>query len=218
MRFTCSNCQNELNIPDDKLPATPRFKIKCPHCHERVILEKNREALGPMAPDLSGEHEEPEDSAYAEDMHSSESRLEPEIFPPGARIIFLALESQRWLEEARNFFQEMGYYESRAKDVTEAIMKLRLNDYHVLLLEDTPKYQPLLTEIGSWPGIKRREINVVLIGEHAQSLDPQIAFRKGINTYINAHELERGHDLFGLALKGYDEYYRYLQIAKGDEV
>ncbi len=213
MRFSCSNCQKELNIPDDKLPSTPRFKVKCPHCQERVVLEKPKTTLEmEMAPDLSREHEEPEKE------HASETpQIEPEIFPPGARIVFVALESKRWIEAAQEFFQEMGYHESRAHDVHEAAMKLRLNDYHVLLLEDSAKYKPLLDEVGGWPGIKRRTLNVVLIGEHAQSLDPQIAFRKGVNTYINSHELERGHELFGLALKGYDEYYRYLSMAMGED-
>lgn len=214
MKFTCSNCQKELNIPDNKLPETPRFKVKCPHCQERVVLEKPRKRPEmEMAPDLTREHEEPE----SEQQPSSSPQLEPEIFPPGARIVFVAIDSQRWIEEAQEFFQEMGYHESKAVDVHEAAMKLRLNDYHVLLLEDSPKYKPLLDELGSWPGIKRRELNVVLIGEHAQSMDPQIAFRKGINTYINSHELERGHELFGLALKAYDEYYRYLSMARGEE-
>jgi len=214
MRFTCSNCSKELNIPDSKLPETPKFKVKCPHCQERVVLEKPRKVADmEMAPDLSREHEEPD----AEQASSGAQQMEPEIFPPGARIVFMALDSQRWTEEAHNFFQEMGYHESRASEVREAVMKLRLNDYHVLLIEDSSKYQPLLNELGVWPGIKRRTLNVVLIGEHAQSMDPQIAFRKGVNTYINAHELERGHELFGMALKAYDEYYRYLSMARGED-
>ena len=213
MLFKCSNCQKELNIPDDKLPSTPRFKVKCPHCQERVVLDRNApQDQGiqlEMAPDLRHEQEFEEEQVKT-------PHVEPEIFPPGARIVFVALNSKRWIEESANFFQEMGYHESRARDVQEAVMKLRLNDYHVLLVEDTPQFASIIREIGLWPGIKRRKLNVVCIGEHAQSLDPRISFKMGINTYINVHETERGHDLFAMALKGYDEYYRYLQIAQGE--
>lgn len=214
MRFICSSCHKEIGIPDNKLPSTPRFKVKCPHCQERVVLDKNSpygENQGmAMAPDLTHEAEE-QDAARESSM-----QVEPEIFPPGARIVFMALDSKRWIEAAQGYFSEMGYYESRASDVREAVMKLRLNDYHVLLVEDSKKYQAILAELASWPGVKRRTINVILIGDNAQSLDPQIAFRRAINTYFNIHDLDRGHELFGMALKAFDEYYRYLQMAKGE--
>lgn len=215
MRFNCANCQKELNIPDEKLPATPRFKVKCPHCQERVVLDKNEsldQAYKVMPPaEASGklpEHEVPE---------HGHPQLEPEIFPPGARILFMTLKSKRWIEEAQNFFQEMGYYESYAQDAREAVMKLRLNEYHVLLVEDSEDNQPVLDEIAMWPGIRRQLLNVVLIGQQAQSLDPQIAFRKGVNTYLNIHDIERGHELFGLVLKSYNDYYRFLRLAQGEE-
>ncbi len=212
MRFNCSNCFKELNIPDERLPSTPRFKIKCPHCQERVVLDKNE------AMDLSKTAMPPDDASGRMPEHEvpdqSRPMMEPEIFPPGARIVFMALRSKRWIEEAQNFFQEMGYYESYAQDAQEAVIKLRLNEYHVLLVEDNEDNRSVLDEIGQWPGNRRQLINVVLIGEQAQSLDPQLAFRRGVNVYLNIHDTERGHELFGLVLKGYDDYYRFLRQAQ----
>lgn len=230
MLFTCSNCFNELNIPDAKLPPTPRFKVKCPHCGERVVLDKNAAVPpgglpdtppasdpGPdMAPDLRPELQENAMSVLSPPTAAAAPgpQLEPEIFPPGARVVFMALTDQRWLHETQEFFQEMGFYDSRARDALEAVMKLRLNDYQVVLLEDSPTFAPILEELAQWPGLRRRGLNVILIGDQAQSLDPRIAFRKGVNTYLNSHEAERGHELLGMALKAYDEYYRYLHLAQ----
>ena len=89
-------------------------------------------------------------------------------------------------------------------------MKIRLNDYHLLLLDDTPECDTVLQEIAQWPGVRRRTLNIVLLGSKSSSQDPITAFTKGINTYINANDLDRAEELLGMALKSYDDYYRYL--------
>jgi len=209
MRFSCQHCQKELNIPDEKLPPTQKFKVKCPHCQETLLLDKSRPTSPPPTQSPTTRREPQDLPAMAE--------LEPEIFPPGARVAFIYLHSKEWHVAASTFFQEMGYHESTAKDASEALLKLRMNDYHVVLLEEAGDTQMLVEELGRWPGSRRRGFNLVLLGNAAQSQDPHSAFRKGVNTYLNIHDIDRCHDLFDFTLRGYDEYYRLLSMAVARE-
>lgn len=215
MRFICTHCEKELNIPDDRLPPAQKFKVKCPHCAEPLLLDKKN----PMAARI--EQKPPPRSEAAQKPEQQEvptiSEMDPEIFPPGSRIVFMLLHSEEWREAASNFFQEMGYHESTAKDTNEALLKLRMNDYHVVMLEETGETNSLIEEMGRWPGQRRRMYNLVLLGSAAQSLDPHFAFRKGVNCYLNVNDSDRGHDLLGFALRGYEEFYRFLSLAQSRE-
>ncbi len=211
MLFQCTNCHKDLNIPDEKLPDSPRFKIRCPHCKEQVVLERGQayaSTSGAAGADftITRQPEQTGPQGSGED--------EPEIFPPGAKVAFFFIEDTAWQEAAESFFQDMGYHQSGAGDPVEAVLKLRLNDYHVLLLEDAPENLRILDEIAIWNGLKRRNINVVLLGDQAGSMNPHMAFRKGVNTYLNVNDVDRAGELLGNALRGYEEHYRTLLEAQ----
>ena len=143
-----------------------------------------------------------------------ESGGEPEIFPPGSKVVFLYLADPGWSEGAREFFRDQGYYTSTATDSGEATAKLRLNAYNVLLVEDNEEGRLLLKEVGGWSGVRRRECNVALVGEGASSLDPQPAFRLGVNSWLNRADAGRCSELLGEVLKGYELYYELLRMAQ----
>ncbi len=203
MRFTCSNCNSSISIPDEKLPESPRFKVKCPHCKELVVLDKSQSASRETA------HHVQDHKPTGGDMLSSKP-LEPEIFPPGARVYFHLVENEDWREEAQAYFTQMGYHESTAHSAEEARMKIRLNDYHLIFLDDRPDCELILQELSQWPGNRRRSLNVILLGSKSASLDSIAAFVKGVNTYINTNDFDKSEELFSLALKSYDDYYRYF--------
>ncbi len=199
MKIQCNSCGKTMQLADDKLPDSPRFKIKCPGCKADIVVDKAKAAeTTPEALPANG---------------TPPPVIEPEIYPPGAQVAFLYLDDQVWLRAASNFFQETGYHESTASSLTEAIQKLRLNSYHVLLLEDTQENKRLLAEIAAWPGNKRRELNLILLGHSSPSQDPMAAFNKGVNTYLNLDDREEAGTLLHNALKSYESYYQYYFLA-----
>ncbi len=205
MQFTCSNCSSAITIPDAKLPEASRFKVKCPNCKQLVVLDKNAAA---------GQHKSTVSPTKAT-VHSDDTALfnktmEPEIFPPGAKIYFHMVGNADWRDEAQAFFTQMGFHESTAETPEEARLKIRLNDYHLLFLDDRAECEIVLQEIARWPGNRRRLLNVILLGSRSASLDPIAAFVKGVNTYINTNDFDRSEELFSMALKSYDDYYRFF--------
>ena len=202
MRFSCPSCQKELNIPDDKVPDAARFALTCPYCRDKVTLE--RDAASP-----SGEtRAAPEKPAQPE-----LPVVEPEAFPPGSKVVFLSLHDSAWKGAVESFFKEKGYHLSSSDDVLEAVAKLRLNHYDVLVTEDSEECASLMAEVNSWPGFRRRGLNCILVGENAASLQPQTAFEKGVNFYLNKSDAGKAGELFADVCRGFELYYRLFALA-----
>ncbi|MCA1945671.1 MAG: zinc-ribbon domain-containing protein [Desulfovibrio sp.] len=197
MRITCTSCNRELTVPDNKLPDTPRFKIKCPQCKKEIVVER----MDKVDPSFTGA------------SYDYSGVVEPEVFPPGARVAFLLIVEKSWRNAASAWLKAEKFYQSTATNAHEAMLKLRLNDYQLVMIEDRDEYQGVLAEIGTWPGLRRRTVNLVLLGNDAASLDPQLSFRRGANTYLNLADAARCAELMDSVLKGYEMYYQYLNLA-----
>lgn len=208
----------EFNLPDEKLPDAARFAMKCPFTGKRIVFEKQEEGGYAVSAGESMGSQEAAPAAPPEQAAPAKSELklpqvEPDIHPPGTKVAFLYLDGG-WLSAATAFFEGKGYAVSTATDELEAIAKLRLNNYDVLLAEDTQKCGQLCEEIASWQGGKRRGVNYVLIGGQGRSNDPQAAFVNGANTYLAVADEARAGDLLEGALTGYEMYYQLLETAK----
>lgn len=190
MVITCPNCSEHFDIPEGKLPQTPKFSIKCPSCRGKIVVDRTAAGPSPKAPTV--------------DSGSKRRTVEPDIFPPGAQVVFCYVQSGAWNGAVEAYFSAKGYYMSKAVDEEEAALKLRLNDYQVIILDDRYSNQPLLQEIGNWPGYKRRGVNVMIIGDRAASLNPQEAFVRGLNTYFNINDVNRARELFEESVRGFE--------------
>lgn len=224
MRISCQHCRKELNIPDDKLPASPKFKVRCPSCKNEIIVDKtqqptqanpgvelNTDVFAPGVVETGPQGVRP--AAPKIDLET----VEPDIFPPGAKVVLMFLKDEHWREAARNYFEESAFHESLAQSPTEAIIKLRVNEYNVMLIDDSPENQTVLDEITAWPGIRRRSLNLILFGNRAASLDPRIAFQKSTNFYLNYNDADKAPQLLEGCLRGYEIYHRLFFMARAED-
>lgn len=149
-------------------------------------------------------------------MTDQTMHVEPDFFPPGARVAFLYLPTPGWKEAAQRFFESQGFAIATAASAEEAVAKLRLNSYEVLLLEDSPDGAKVLTELATLPGTVRQAMNVLLTGSEGGSLDPRTAFLKSVNAYLAAGDHSKAAQLLPQAMATYQEHYQSLLRAKAD--
>jgi predicted Zn finger-like uncharacterized protein len=190
MFVSCPTCSQTFEIPDSKIPGTSRFGVKCPTCREKIVVE-------------SKEAKDQPSQAQAPAATKKRPAIEPDLFPPGSQVVFSFVQSGVWNGALETFFSSEGYYLSKASDVEEAILKLRLNEYQVVIVDDRYANAPLLQEIGTWAGFRRRRINVLLLGDATESMSPYEAFRRGVNAYLNINDIDRAKELFEESLRGF---------------
>jgi predicted Zn finger-like uncharacterized protein len=204
MFVSCPTCSQTFEIPDSKVPDNSRFGVKCPSCREKIVVEskgcrESTEAEAPLCPE-------------------KRPNIEPDLFPPGSQVVFSFVQSGAWNGALETFFSSKGYYLSKARDVGEAILKLRLNDYHVVILDDRYSNRSVLKELGAWAGKKRRWVNVLLLGDAAVSMSQHEAFRRGVNAYLNINDLGRAKELFEECLKGFQIHNEPWTLAADAEI
>lgn len=207
MQISCEHCKKTLNIPDDKLPDASRFRLRCPHCHNKTLVELKN-------PQAEDEHIATES---APDISSNSKQVEQDIFPPGAVVAFLYFQDQDWSVEGQQYFQDRQYYVSTAENNEEAVQKLKLNTYELICIEDKTEYKDLWQEIASWPGKQRSRINVIMVGERANSFDPNEAFVRGVDTYLHLTDQNTKEQLLDQAIEGYKLKFEPWNIAEEEE-
>ena len=206
MRFLCACGEKEISIPDDKVPQVPRFALKCPFCQKKLVVERVGDGL--KASFAEAPAPAPAAPVPPEPAEPKLPAVEPDVFPPGSVTAFLEVDDVAWRSAAEDIFKARGIYYSEAAETLVGVAKLRLNNYQVILVEDGTDSAPLLKEISAWPGIKRKGVNVVMVGGAAPSMQPNIAFEKSVNFYLNHADSGRAKELLEECLAGYDLYYR----------
>ena len=206
VKAQCDGCGKQFALPQEKVPDKPRFRFTCPSCGTKVLVDRTAGEETAEAEQADAARPEAKGEAYD---------IEPDLFPPGAEVAFVYVRDRGWAEKIEESLQlEGGYLLSRAENGAQALQKLRLNSYQMILLQDGPEADGLLEEIGSWPGYVRREINCILIGDKAKSFDPGKAFIRGVNSYLSITDTERIADLLEQAQQSFDQYLEPWRKAK----
>lgn len=204
MRLECPNCSHAMDIPEEKLPDADRFRVRCPSCGDEFPVDRKRSASDSVQDVLNAE--------VRWNVFAAGEIIEPDSFPPGARVAFLYLPKSGWAEAARKTLESRGYYLTATEDEREAVLKVRFNDYSLLLVRDCPEAENVLREIGSLRGSRRRSANVLMIGEEARSLSPNIAFLRSVNAYLHEADHSRAGELIDRCVADYESRYEPLRI------
>lgn len=201
MQLHCEHCGRDFNLSRQKLPPGDRFSFTCPVCKGRNQVDRKVS--------------QPEGQGQAEqEPIVQEKRVEPDLFPPGAWTAFCFVRDEVWQTSLQKLLQEWGYYQSSASDPEQAVQKLRLNSYNLIVIQEEAQAEPLLQEIGTWSGAVRREVNLLLIGPNASSFDPGLAFSRGVNVYLNLQDQGRAQELLQQAREHFEHFLEPWKMAR----
>lgn len=180
MNISCTHCKTSFVFPDDRVPETKKFKLNCPKCREPINVDQCDDRI-----------------------------MTPEHFPHDATVAFLFVRDKTLAARISLFMKSRGIFVSEARQVHEAIDKVRINYYNILVLEDTEPSRSILDVIKKWNGLRRREVNIILVESASQSLRADEAFYRGVNAVIGQSDTERIEHVLELAM---DEFKSYLEL------
>lgn len=186
MEITCSNCTSSFVIPDDRIPETRKFRLNCPKCREPIVVDQDQE---------------------------QESVAPPEHFPHDAVVAFVFVSDGKLGARIEALLKSRGIYVSRTELIHEALDKVRINYYNILILEESDHSQALLGLVRKWNGLRRRDVNIIQVEAGCQSLQANEAFLRGVNSVIGARDRDSIENLLDLALGEYAKYIEPWSVA-----
>lgn len=176
MEISCSHCKAAFVLPDDRVPEVSKFKLNCPKCREPIIVDKGSKFDAVVA---------------------------PENFPHDATVAFIFISNKLLAEKIKLYLRSKKIYISEAADLAEALDKVRINYYDIIVLEESELLKPVMDVVKKWNGIRRREVNVIIVQASCKSMQEQEAFLRGVNSVISRDDIEYLENFLAQAIDNY---------------
>lgn len=174
MEIRCQQCDARFVLPPERIPDARRFKVSCPKCKSPILVERPETHKSQAVPD------------------------EPEYFPHDAHIAFVYVQQAALHHRICEYIRSHGGCVSEARSIEEAMAKIRANYYHEMIFQDDEEGRQLLEIIATWNGLRRREVNIILVESSGRTLSAMDAFLSGGNAVISSKdsaEIEKFLDL-----------------------
>jgi hypothetical protein len=186
MDINCTHCKSSFVLPDDRIPETRKFKLNCPKCREPIIIDKENEG---------------------------DKIVAPEHFPHDATVALLFVKNRALADRISVFLKSRGIFVSEAGLIHDALDKVRINYYNIIILEESEHSKSILAVVRKWNGLRRRDVNIILVETDCKSLHSNEAFFRGVNAVISAKDSERIENILDLALGEFKSYMEPWAVA-----
>ena len=240
MRVACSQCQNQLQIDDAKVPAGA-FKIKCPKCGNVNTVQ------APAASDASG----PEDSEQAispeieafvkreiavakkeilgaiQALFGGEVKWHTEEGGGSAAIdtgkkALICEDDQVFVDIVSATVRKLGYSIDVARSTSEAIKKVENGYYQLITVDyifpdDKEGGNKIIAKINGQKPAQRRQTFVVLISANVKSADANAAFFHGANITVNKEEIKNLESLIREGQRHFQQIYSIFNRVLADK-
>ena len=207
MEVTCSGCNTKLNIPDDKVPMDQTVRINCPKCKKKVTIKpKNDANISSSQKEALNNNQNDDDSLEYYD----ESKLA------------LIMADEEICNKIRPAVEEKGYRFITAPNIRETLLKLRYNQFDLMILADGFDGQeifggPILNYLNHMSMSSRRMIFLALIGEKFKTMDEMVAYTLSANMVVNTKDLGSFSTLLKRGITEYSRFYKVFLDTLEDE-
>ncbi len=242
MKVICPECNKNLNIQDEKVPASGSVLVKCPSCQAPISISKEgfESAAGRM-PTFNGIPETtptvvkildetqnipvppPSENAPLSSMLDA-LEDEMDILEEGASRALVADTDN--LELISPAIRKMDFLITAAKDMEETVKKLQFNFYDLIIINERfggcdPSDNAILKYIEPLNMDIRRKMFVVLIGKNFKTLDNLTAFSKSVNLVLNESDFSNFELILKKSIKDNENFYqvfRKILVDTGREI
>lgn len=230
MEILCHACHAKLNIPDEKLPQGQRVGLKCPRCGNKLIIDvppaktekgafTDQEGRGPedpghqtATPPHTASYEPPlsEDIPGLDDAEADQALAS---YGEGERLALIMIPETHPSEGVTEALDQLGYNAIQAANSREAIAKMRLQHFDLVVLSErfdgTPlNGSPVLEYLNHLSMSVRRRMFVLLMSDGFRTMDHMMAFAMSANLVANWKDLGRLSSILGRALSDNERFYK----------
>jgi len=198
MDITCDSCGAAFKIPDEKLPHNQVVSITCPKCKGKIKVDTRK----PDKDIVSGETEE---------LEQDSSPLE--LFGEGTRLALVLNGDDGQINDISSVLEELKYKPIVAPSAQDAMGKLRLHHFDMVILSDGFDGQnlegSLVTHYLNHLSMSvRRKIFLTLVSDKFDTMDNMMAFKLSANLVINPADLSKLRLILNKAIPDHEKFYK----------
>jgi len=212
MEINCDKCGAKFSVPDEKIPKGKRVIVSCPKCKNRLNVESHgltHEKEGGAAVGKTEPGVKRPDEGYA----YGEEGIALEFYEEGVKLALVAGNEAEKVEKPRKAVEELGYSFVWAKNTREAIGKMRLHHFDLVILHEGFdgigfKDSPLLQFLNHLSMSLRRRVFLALISDKFNTMDNMMAFAMSANLVVNEKDLDKLTAVLKKALLDHEKFYK----------
>ena len=211
MDVTCKSCGTTLKIPDEKLPPNQTVSITCRKCKGKIRIDPRE-----SEENLVSKKEEIKEAGLEHEDDTSPLDLLEE----GTRLALLLDGDEGHVMEINSALKELSYKPILSTSISEAMGKLRLHHFDLVLFTDgfdgqDLEHSPIAHYLNHLSMSLRRKIFLVLVSDKFKTMDDMMAFGKSANLVVNPDDLSNLPLVLKKAVSDNEKFYKvFMDILK----
>ena len=198
MDVTCDSCGAAFKIPDEKLPPNQVVSITCPKCKGKIKVDTRKSDKDIVSSEIG-------------ELEQDSSPLD--LFEEGTRLALVLNGDDKQVNDISSVLEELSYKSIVAPSTQDAMGKLRLHHFDLIILSDGFDGQnlegsPVTHYLNHLSMSVRRKIFLVLLSDKFNTMDNMMAFMLSANLVINSADLSKLRLILNKAIPDHEKFYK----------
>jgi predicted Zn finger-like uncharacterized protein len=205
MDITCMACRTVLKVPDEKLPPNNVVTITCPKCKGKMRIDTR---------ELRFNLDVPKGEEFEELGFEHEEDTSPlEFFEEGTKLALVLSTDDLGASEIIPALEELSYRVLHPTSVHEAMGKLRLHHFDLIMLSDgfdgkSLEESPITSYLNHLSISIRRKILLIMLSDRFKTMDNMMAFAFSANFVVNPADLSNITPILRKATSDNEKFYK----------
>ena len=198
MDVTCNACGAAFKIPDEKLPPNQVVSITCPKCKGKITVDTRK----------------PDKDIVSRETDELEQNSSPlELFEEGTRLALVLHGDDGQIKDISSVLEKLSYKPIVAPSIQDAMGKLRLHHFDLIILSDGFGGQglegsPVTHYLNHLSMSIRRKVFLALVSNKFKTMDNMIAFTLSANLVIHPTDLSKLRLILTKTIPDHEKFYK----------
>jgi predicted Zn finger-like uncharacterized protein len=195
METICEACNTKLMIPDHRVPQAGKLTVSCPKCKNRLsVAQPKQDDPNPVPLPAAGNPLTQKDSP-APMIQGETDPIFDSLEMDGSLALIMAKDPEQRAKLVK-CAEGLGYRPVLTTDTRDAVSKIRLHHFDLLMLSEgfdnvELLQSPILDHLNHLSMSIRRRMFLVLVSDAFSTADNMMAFSMSANLVVNRKSLDK---------------------------